>query len=259
MSTPQADLPRTPSFRLEGRRALVTGASRGIGLGAAVALAEAGADVVAAARSEDELASLCQRLRDRGLSAQAMTLDVGDIEATRSTIQAAGPFDILVNNAGVNKPAAMVDVTVEDFDFIMDINVRAAYFVAQTVLLGMIEAGRGGSIINTSSQMGLVGGIERTVYCASKWGIEGLTRALAVEAGPHKIRVNTVCPTFVRTPLTAPTFANPERVQWIEEKIKLGRVAEIEDMMGPVVFLASDAAAMITGSSLVVDGGWTAG
>ena len=252
------DLPTTPSFRLEGRRALVTGASRGIGLGAAVALAEAGADTVAAARSEADLAALCDALRARGLQASPMRLDVGNVEATQATIAAAGPFDILVNNAGVNKPGPMVDVTVADFDFIMDINVRAAYFVAQTVLLGMIEAGRGGSIINTSSQMGLVGGVDRTVYCASKFAIEGLTRALAVEAGSHRIRVNTICPTFVRTPLTAPTFANPERVRWIEEKIELGRVAEIEDMMGPVLFLASDAAAMITGSSLVVDGGWTA-
>lgn len=251
-------LPTTPSFRLEGRRALVTGASRGIGLGAAVALAEAGADVVAAARSEADLAELCSTLVARGLKASALRLDVGDIEATRQAIQDAGPFDILVNNAGVNKPGPMVDVSVEDFDFIMDINVRAAYFVAQTVLLGMIDAGKGGSIINTSSQMGLVGGIDRTVYCASKFAIEGLTRALAVEAGQHRVRVNTICPTFVRTPLTEPTFANPERVKWIEDKIELGRIAEIEDMMGPVVFLAGDAAAMITGSSLVVDGGWTA-
>jgi len=251
-------LPTTPSFRLDGRRALVTGASRGIGLGAAVALAEAGAEVVAAARSEQDLAELCDTLGKRGLKASALRLDVGEVPATTAAITAAGPFDILVNNAGVNKPGPMVDVTPEDFDFIMDINVRAAYFVAQTVLLGMIEAGRGGSIINISSQMGLVGGVDRTVYCASKFAIEGLTRALAVEAGSHDVRVNTICPTFVRTPLTAPTFANPERVKWIEEKIELGRVAEIEDMMGPVVFLASDAAAMITGSSLVVDGGWTA-
>lgn len=253
-----SELPVTPSFRVDGRRALVTGASRGIGMGAAVALATAGADVVAAARSTDELSSLCESLEQQGCKARALTLDVGDVDVVREVITAEGPFDILVNNAGVNKPGPMVDVTPEDFDFIMDINVRSAYFVAQAVLLGMIKAGKGGSIINTSSQMGLVGGIDRTVYCASKWGIEGLTRALAVEAGEHKIRVNTICPTFVRTPLTAPTFAIPERVKWIEEKIELGRVAEIEDMMGPVVFLASDAAAMITGSSLVVDGGWTA-
>ena len=254
-----SELPETPSFRVDGRRALVTGASRGIGLGAAVALAEAGAAVTLAARSGDELEALAAALRERGLDATPLVLDVGDVAATRAAIDAAGPFDILVNNAGVNRPGPMTEVTPEDFDFIMDVNVRAAYFVAQAVLLGMIGKGGGGSIINTSSQMGLVGGVDRTVYCASKWGIEGLTRALAIEAAPHGVRVNTICPTFVRTPLTAPTFADPERVRWIEEKIELGRVAEIEDMMGPVVFLASDAAAMITGSSLVVDGGWTAG
>jgi len=254
-----SELPVTPSFRLEGRRALVTGASRGIGMGAGVALAQAGASVVLAARSADELESLCTTLREQGLEATPLVLDVSDVEAVRAAVAAHGPFDILVNNAGVNRPGPMTDVTPDDFDFIMDINVRAAYFVAQAALHGMIEAGRGGSIINTSSQMGLVGGVDRTVYCASKWGIEGLTRALAIEAAPHRVRVNTICPTFVRTPLTAPTFADPERVRWIEEKIKLGRVAEIEDMMGPVVFLASEAAAMITGTSLVVDGGWTAG
>jgi len=253
-----SDLPVTPSFRLDGKRALVTGASRGIGMGAAVALATAGAEVVAAARSADDLEKLCETLTSAGCQARALTLDVSDVETTRSLIAAEGPFDILVNNAGVNRPGPMVDVTTEDFDFIMGVNVRSAYFVAQTVLLGMIDAGKGGSIINTSSQMGLVGGIDRTVYCASKWGIEGLTRALAVESGKHNIRVNTICPTFVRTPLTEPTFANPERVKWIEDKIELGRIAEIEDMMGPVVFLASEAAAMITGTSLVVDGGWTA-
>ncbi len=253
-----SDLPVTPSFRLDGKRALVTGASRGIGMGAAVALATAGAEVVAAARSAAELEDLCKTLSRAGCKAHPLTLDVSDVDTVRRVLTAEGPFDILVNNAGVNRPAPMVDVTTEDFDLIMDINTRSAYFVAQTVLLGMIKAGKGGSIINTSSQMGLVGGIDRTVYCMSKWGIEGLTRALAVESGKHNIRVNTICPTFVRTPLTAPTFAIPERVKWIEEKIELGRVAEIEDMMGPVVFLASDAAAMITGTSLVVDGGWTA-
>ena len=254
-----SELPSTPSFRVDGRRALVTGASRGIGMGAAVALAEAGATVTLAARSADDLQGIAGKLAARGLEGEPLALDVGDVEAVRAAVAAGGPFDILVNNAGVNRPGPMTEVTPEDFDFVMDINVRAAYFVAQAVLHGMIAAGRGGTIINTSSQMGLVGGIDRTVYCASKFAIEGLTRALAIEAAPHGIRVNTICPTFVRTPLTEPTFADPERVAWIESKIELGRVAEIEDMMGPVVFLASDAAAMITGSSLVVDGGWTAG
>lgn len=253
-----SDLPVTPSFRLDDRRALVTGASRGIGLGAAVALAQAGASVVLAARSGNELTTLCERLLGQGLDATPLVLDVTDVEAVRAAVGTRGPFDILVNNAGVNRPGPMTDVAPEDFDFVMDVNVRAAYFVAQAVLRGMIEAGRGGSIINTSSQMGLVGGVDRTVYCASKFAVEGMTKALSIEAAPHGIRVNTLCPTFVRTPLTEPTFADPERVRWIESKIELGRVAEIEDMMGPVVFLASEAAAMITGSSLVVDGGWTA-
>lgn len=251
-------LPVTPSFRLDGRRALVTGASRGIGMGAACALAQAGADVILAARSEGDLQAICTDLSSQGLKASPLVLDVGDVEATRATLKGQGSFDVLINNAGVNRPGPMTDVTPDDFDFVMDVNVRAAYFVAQAVLLGMIDAGRGGCIINTSSQMGLVGGIDRTVYCASKFAIEGLTRAMAIEAAPHGVRVNSVCPTFVRTPLTEPTFKDPERVKWLESKIELGRVAEIEDIMGPFVFLASEAAAMITGSSLVVDGGWTA-
>ena len=253
-----ATLPVTPSFRLDGRRALVTGASRGIGRAAAVALARAGADVVLAARSGDDLADTRDALVAEGLAAEALVLDVADVDAVRAAVAGHGPFRILVNNAGLNRPGPMLDATPADFDAVMDLNVRAAYFVAQAVLAGMVEAGEGGSIVNMSSQMGLVGGIDRTLYCASKFAMEGMTRAMAVEAGKHGVRVNTVCPTFVRTPLTESTFADPERVAWIESKIELGRIGEVSDLMGPVVFLASDAAAMITGSSLVVDGGWTA-
>ena len=251
-------LPPAPSFRLDGRRALVTGAGRGIGMGAAVALARAGARVTLAARSADALEELAARMRDEGLEADALALDVTDIEAARARIAERGPFRVLVNNAGLNRPGPMLEATPEDFDAVMDLNVRAAYFVAQAVLAGMVEAGQGGSIVNVSSQMGLVGGIDRTLYCASKFAMEGMTRAMAIEAARHGVRVNTVCPTFVRTPMTESTFADPERVAWIESKIELGRVAEVEDMMGPVLFLASDASAMVTGSSLVVDGGWTA-
>lgn len=252
-------LPQTPSMRLDGRRALVTGASRGIGLGAACALAGAGAHVVMAARSSDELMNARDAMHEAGYSCEAMVMDVTDVKQVRSKIQQCPAFDILVNNAGANRPGPMGDMSTDDFDTVMNVNVRAAYFVAQTVLNGMIERGKGGSIINTSSQMGHVGGIDRTIYCASKFAIEGLTRALAIEVGEHSVRVNSVCPTFIATPFTQKTLADPERVAWIKSKIKLGRIGEIEDVMGAYVFLASDAASLITGTSLLVDGGWTAG
>lgn len=257
------DLPTTPSFRLDGKRALVTGASRGIGLGGAVALAEAGAYVVMAARNAEEIGKAAQAVRDAGHSAEAISLDVGDHEAMVSAVRQYGPFDVLFNNAGTNTPMPYVEVTPDNFDLITDLNLRAAFFMAQEVAKSMIEAiasgkMKGGSIIHTSSQMGHVGGIDRAVYCGSKFGIEGVTKASAIELAPHQIRVNTICPTFIRTPMTQSTFENPDRVKWLEEKIKLGRVGEIEDIMGAVTFLASDASALITGTSLLIDGGWTA-
>ena len=252
-------LPETPSFKLNNRRALVTGTGRGIGLGAAVALAQAGAHVVLVARSVDELTDACNTMQQAGYSAEPLVLDVTDTAQVRRSIDAMDAFDILINNAGVNRPGPMAKMTEEDFDVVMDVNVRAAYFVAQTVVARMITAGNGGSIINTSSQMGHVGGIDRTVYCASKFAIEGMTRALAIEVAEHNIRVNTVCPTFIATPFTEQTLNDPERVAWIKSKIKLGRIGKIEDVMGAFVFLASDAASLITGTSLLIDGGWTAG
>ena len=140
----------------------------------------------------------------------------------------------------------------------MDVNVRAAYFLTRNVAKGLIAAGRGGSLINLSSQMGHVGGVDRSVYCATKHALEGMTKAMAIEWGKHGIHVNTLCPPFIRTPLAEQTLAIPERRAWIESMIKLGRVGEIEDIMGPVVFLASDASALMTGTSLLIDGGWTA-
>ena len=237
---------------------LITGASRGIGLGGALALAEHGAHVVMAARNAEEIGAAAQQLRDAGYSAEGLSLDVGDYAAMVSFVRQHGPFDILFNNAGTNQPMPYVDVTPDNFDMITDLNLKAAFFMAQEVAKGMIEAGNGGSIIHTSSQMGHVGGIDRAVYCGSKFGIEGVTKASSIELAKHKIRVNTICPTFIRTPMTASTFENPERVAWLEEKIKLGRVGEIEDIMGAVVFLASDASSLVTGTSLLIDGGWTA-
>lgn len=252
------NLPRTPSFQLNGKRALVTGASRGIGLGGAMALAEHGAHVVMAARNAEEIGAAAQAVRDAGYSAEGISLDVGDHAAMVSAVQQYGPFDVLFNNAGTNQPTPYVDVTPENFEMITDLNLKAAFFMAQEVAKGMIAAGKGGSIIHTSSQMGHVGGIDRSVYCGTKFGIEGVTKASAIELAEHQIRVNTICPTFIRTPMTQSTFDNPERRAWVEEKIKLGRVGEIEDIMGAVVFLASDASSLITGTSIVIDGGWTA-
>lgn len=251
-------LPRTPSFQLNGKKALVTGASRGIGLGGAMALAEHGAHVVMAARNAEEIGAAAQQVKAAGYSAESISLDVGDHAAMVSAVRQHGPFDILFNNAGTNKPMPYVDVTPENFEMITDLNLKAAFFMAQEVAKGMIEAGKGGSIIHTSSQMGHVGGIDRSVYCGTKFGIEGVTKASAIELAEHQIRVNTICPTFIRTPMTQSTFDNPERRAWVEEKIKLGRVGEVEDIMGAVVFLASDAAALITGTSIIIDGGWTA-
>ncbi len=252
-------LPLTPSFRLDGRRALVTGAGRGIGLAIAAALAEAGAAVTLCARSAGEIEAAAAAIRGRGEQAEGLALDVSDLDAVTAALSARPAFDILVNNAGMNRPTPFTDVAVSDYDQIMGLNVRAAFFLSQAVARGMIAAARRGVILNVSSQMGHVGGIDRTVYAASKHAIEGLTKTMAIELGPKGIRVNSIGPTFIRTELTAATFANPERLAWIKSKIKLDRVGEVEDIMGAAVFLASDAAAMITGTSLLIDGGWTAG
>ena len=251
-------LPTTPSFRLDGKRALVAGASSGIGEACAVALAEAGAEVMLAARRKDRLESLATELASAGHTAHVLEMDVADIPATEAAVAELGPFDILVNSAGLARHGPALDTTEPDFDAVSTLNLKGAYFLTRAVAKGLIAVGKPGSLINISSQMAHVGGIERAVYCGTKHGVEGFTKAFAIEWGGHGIRVNTICPTFIRTDLTASTFENPERAKWISEKIKLGRVGEVEDIMGPVVFLASDAAALITGTSLLVDGGWTA-
>lgn len=251
-------LPQTPSFRLEGKHAMVTGASSGIGLGAAVALAQAGAHVVLVARGAEALEAVTAELSAAGLSASSLQLDITDIAATEVAVQEHGPFDVLVNSAGLARHSPALETTPEVYDAVMDVNVRAAYFLTRNVAKGLIAADRGGSLINLSSQMGHVGGVDRSVYCATKHALEGMTKAMAIEWGGHGIRVNTLCPTFIRTPLAEQTLAIPERRAWIERMIKLGRVGEVEDIMGPVVFLASDASALMTGTSLLIDGGWTA-
>ena len=251
-------LPTTPSFRLDGKRALVTGAGRGIGLAAAAALAQAGADVTLMARTQTEIEEAARELRATGGKASATALDVTDIDAVRAFMANAEPFDILVNNAGTNRPAPFVEVKIGDFDAIMTLNVRSAFFVAQAVAKRLVEAKRPGSIIHISSQMGHVGGPRRTVYCASKAAIEGLTKAMGVELGPHGIRVNALAPTFIETPMTRPFLKDEAFKRSVLEKIKLGRLGQVEDLMGAIVFLASDASALMTGASLLIDGGWTA-
>lgn len=257
MTQPLA-LPRTPSLRLDGKRVLVTGAGRGIGLAAAAALAEAGAHVALAARSAGEIESAAAAIRAAGGSAEALPLDVADPAAVAAALEAREPFDVLVNNAGTNRPASFLDVTPEDFDTVVDLNLRAAFFMAQAVARRLAAAGKGGSIIQMSSQMGHVGGPRRSVYCATKHALEGMTKAMAIDLGPLGIRVNTVCPTFVETPMTRPFLEEPAFREWVLSKIKLGRIGKVEDLMGPVVFLASDASALMTGSAMMLDGGWTA-
>jgi NAD(P)-dependent dehydrogenase (short-subunit alcohol dehydrogenase family) len=252
------DLPRTPSFRLDGRRALVSGAGRGIGLAAAAALADAGAHVTLLARTAREIEAAAEAIRARGGAADTLVLDVLDADAAARAIAEREPFEVLVNNAGTNRPKPFADVTQDDFDAVLDLNVRAAFFLAQAVARRLMAAGRGGSIINVSSQMGHVGAANRTIYCASKWAIEGLTKAMAVELAPHGIRVNTLGPTFIETPLTRPFFEDAAFKASVLGKIKLGRIGQVEDLMGAILFLASDASALMTGSALVVDGGWTA-
>lgn len=247
-------LPQTPNQRLDGQRALITGASQGIGLAAACALAQAGAAVTLVARSESTLNDVVSALQSAGHDAQALALDVNDQAAIeRHLVDQA--FDILVNNAGTNRPKPLEDVTADDYAAVMDLNVRASYFLTQTVVANMPA---GASVINISSQMGHVGAVNRSLYCASKSAVEGMTRALAVELGPRGIRVNSVCPTFIETPMTRPYFAEPGFRESVIAKIPLGRLGQIEDIMGPVVFLASPAAGLVTGSALMVDGGWTA-
>jgi NAD(P)-dependent dehydrogenase (short-subunit alcohol dehydrogenase family) len=258
MRAPTVDLAKTPSFRLDGKRALVTGGGRGIGLAAASALAQAGAEVTLIARTRAEIEAAAQAIVARGDKAAALPLDVTDLDAVRDTIAAAEPFDVLVNNAGTNRPAYLMDVNVEDFDAIFALNVRAAFFMAQAVARRLIAAKRPGSIINISSQMGHVGAARRTVYCASKHAMEGFTKAMAIELAPHNIRVNSLGPTFLETPMTRPFFENKAFRDEVLAKIKLGRLGQLDELTGAILFLASDASSLMTGSALVLDGGWTA-
>lgn len=257
----EAGVGRLPGrgLHLDGQRALVTGAGRGIGLACAGALAEAGAHVTLLSRTRSELEQAAAGIEAAGGGADVLVCDCTDADAVSEVIGGApGHWDVLVNNAGTNRPQAFLEVTREAFETVMQINVTGAFFVAQSVAAKMAAGGEGGSIVNMSSQMGHVGGARRSVYCTSKHAMEGMTKAMAIDLAPHRIRVNSVCPTFVVTPMTAPYFTDEAFRADTLRRIPLGRLAQVNDVTGAVVFLASDASAMITGSALKVDGGWTA-
>jgi NAD(P)-dependent dehydrogenase (short-subunit alcohol dehydrogenase family) len=245
-------------FRLDGKRALVTGAGRGIGRAVAFGLAEFGAQVTLCARTATEIEQAAEEIRTAGGRAEAFVQDMTDVEGFARTIATQPAFDILVNNAGTNRPKPFADVTIEDYRAVMDLNLKAVIFVTQAITRRMAECGTKGSVINMSSQMGHVGAANRTLYCASKWALEGFTRALAVELGPLGIRVNTICPTFIETAMTANMFADDGFRSWVVERIALGRLGRLDEIMGAVVFLAGDASSLMTGSALMLDGGWSA-
>ena len=245
-------------FRLDGKRALVTGAGRGLGATMPAALAGAGAHVMLIARSLDEIEHVCAEIVAAGGTSATAKLDVTHATEVEAFFAARAPFNVLVNNAGTNRPAPLVERADANIEAVFNLNVMAAFRMAREVARGLIAHGQSGSIINVSSQMGHVGSVNRTVYCASKHAIEGMTKALAWELGPHNIRVNSLCLTFIETLLTAPMLANPDFRNWVVGNIALNRVGRADEVCGPVVFLASDESSLMTGSALMIDGGWTA-
>ena len=249
-------------FRVDGRVALVTGAGRGIGRSVALALAQAGAEVWLVARTQTEIDSAANEIRAAGGRAHAAVCDVTDAAAVTRIFAGIPALDILINNAGMNIPEPFVDVSEEHFDRILGLNVKAAFLVAQAAARKMLEAAdrtaRGGAIVNISSQMGHVGAVGRSVYCLTKHALEGLTKAVALELAPRNIRVNSVAATFVETPMTAPMLAKPEFSRWVHDRIPLGRLGRLDEVVSAVLFAASPASSLMTGTSLVIDGGWTA-
>lgn len=262
MTTDEQAALRLPSFRLDGQIALVTGAGGGLGAGIAIGLAEAGAEVMLVGRTRASLDETAQAILAMGGRAQVMVCDVTDSASIRALIAGCAQLDILINNAGTNFPEPFVEVSDAHLDDMLNLNVRAAFVVAQAAVRKMGEdpdrARKGGCVINISSQMGHVGSPNRTVYCMTKHALEGLTKAMAVELAPQRIRVNSIGPTFTETPLVRKIMNTPEKRDFMLARIPMGTLSRVEDIMAAAVYLASPAAAMITGTHLIVDGGWTA-
>nr|WP_289847918.1 SDR family oxidoreductase [Aliiglaciecola lipolytica] len=245
-------------MRLDGRRALVTGAGRGIGMAMAAGLAEVGAHVTLVARSQGEISAVAAAIVAAGGQAEAVCLDVTDLQQVEVFFEQRQGFDVLINNAGTNRPKGMMDVTEDDYDAVLNLNLKSAFFVAQACVKKMVASNIKGSLIHIGSQMGHVGGPNRSLYCASKWALEGMNKSLALDLASYGIRSNTIAPTFIETPLTKPFFEDPLFLRSVLSKIKLGRLGQVQDLMGAAVYLASDASSLVTGTSIVVDGGWTA-
>jgi 2-deoxy-D-gluconate 3-dehydrogenase len=254
----------TPSFRVDDQIAIVTGSGSGMGRAFAQALAGAGADVVITELPGREAlaAETAALVQAQGRRALTLSLDVTQVASIRAMVEKVvtewGQIDILINNAGMNIRKWAVDVTEQDWDTVVDTDLRGVFFCAQLVGKHMIQRGKGGRIINTASQIGLVGYTERVAYCAAKAGVINMTRVLAIEWAQHGITVNAIAPTFVNTPLVAALLTSEEIRKEVLSRIPLGRLAEPEDIVGAVLYLASPAAAMVTGHTLVIDGGWTA-
>ncbi len=250
------------TFWLDGRVALVSGAGRGLGVGMAEALAVAGAEVVLVSRTQSELEGVADGIRAAGGTCRVLPLDITDGARVDQAFGALERLDILVNNAGTNIPQPFVEVSEAALDTMLGLNVRAAFRVAQAAVRRMLadedRPARGGAVINITSQLGHVALKDRSVYTLTKHALEGLTKAMAIELAEANIRVNAVAPTWVDTPMTRPALADPDFRKGIIDSIPMGHLARIEDIAAAVVFLASPAAAMITGTSLLVDGGWTA-